>query len=113
VSPDHVEARYALATALARSGKAREAAQEFERVAQAQRGALAERRRTMSLDVLKEEGALRAAEGHYDLAVALYERAATLGKDPAVYRQLADLYTKLGRFNDAARARAMYEKVTP
>jgi tetratricopeptide (TPR) repeat protein len=113
VSPNHVEARYALATALMRSGKTREAAQEFERVEDAQRLALAERRRNMSLDVLKEEGALRAAEGRYDLAVGLYEKAATFGNDPAVYRQLADLYSKLGRSSDAARARAMYEKVAP
>ena len=111
VAPDHTEARYALATALMRSGRTQEAAREFDRVEEAQRRALAERRRNMSLDVLKEEAALRAAEGRYDRAIELYEKAATLGSDPAVYRQLADLYSKRGRIDDAARARAMYEKV--
>ena len=64
----------------------------------------------MSLDVLKEEAALRAAEGGYDRAIELYEKAATLGGDPAVYRELVGLYSKVGRMDDAARARAMYEK---
>jgi tetratricopeptide (TPR) repeat protein len=94
-----------------RLGKTQEAAHEFDRVADAQRRAFAERRRNMSLDVLKEEAALSAAEGQYDRAVELYEKAATLGSDPAVYQQLARLYSKLGRIDDAARTRAMYEKV--
>jgi tetratricopeptide (TPR) repeat protein len=110
VTPDHAEARYALATALTRLGKTQEAAREFDRVEEAQRRAFAERRRTMSLDVLKEEAALRVAEGRYDRAIELYEKAATLASDPAVYRELAGLYSKLGRIDDAARARAMYEK---
>jgi tetratricopeptide (TPR) repeat protein len=111
LTPNHTEARYALATALMRLGKTQEAAQEFDLVEEAQRRAFAERRRNISLDVLKEEAALRAAEGRYDRAIELYEKAATLGSDPAVYRQLAGLYSKLGRMDDAARARAMYEKV--
>jgi tetratricopeptide (TPR) repeat protein len=111
VTPNHTEARYALATALMRLGKTQEAAQEFDRVEEAQRRAFAERRRNISLDVLKEEAALRAAEGRYDRAIELYEKALTLGSDPAVYRQLAALYSKLGRIDEAARARAMSEKV--
>ena len=105
---------------------------------------LADRRRNMSLDVLKEEAALRAAEGNYDRAAALwqqaidqepgrpanhlglaaalagagridaaiahYEKAVALGADPVVYRQLAELYAKVGRIDDAARASAMYER---
>jgi tetratricopeptide (TPR) repeat protein len=110
VTPDHIDARYALATALTRLGKRQEAAREFDRVEEAQRRAFAERRRNMSLDVLKEEAALHADEGRYDRAIELYEKAATLGSDPAVYRELAGLYSKLGRIDDAARARAMYEK---
>jgi tetratricopeptide (TPR) repeat protein len=111
VAPDHVEARYALATALTRLGKTQDAAREFDRVEEAQRRAFAERRRSMSLDVLKEEAALRAAEGQYERAIELYEKAATLASDSAVYRELAGLYAKLGRIDDAARARAMSEKV--
>ena len=110
LSANYTEARYALATALMRSGSTQEAAQELERVEQAQRQALDDRRRTMSLDVLKEEAAFHAAEGRYERAVALYEQALTLGADPAVYRELAVLYAKVGRIDDAARARAMYEK---
>jgi tetratricopeptide (TPR) repeat protein len=106
LSENHAEARYALATALMRTGNAQEAAREFDRVQQAQRQALADRRRSMSLDVLKEEAALRIAEGNYGAAIALYEKAITSGADPAVYRQLAELYMKVGRVDDAARAKA-------
>ena len=144
LSADHAEARYALATALMRLGNTQEASRELERVQQAQRQMLADRRRNISLDVLREEAALRAAEGSYARATALwqqvvdlepgrpsnhlglaatlasagriataiahYEKAVTLGADPVVYRQLAELYTKVGRIEDAARARATYER---
>jgi tetratricopeptide (TPR) repeat protein len=144
LSADYTEARYALATALARLGRRQEAAREFERVEQAQRQTLADRRRKISLDVLREEAALRAAEGGYDRAAALWqqvvdqepgrpsnhlglaaalasagrideaiahcEKAITLGADPIAYGQLAELYSKVGRLDDAARARATYER---
>jgi tetratricopeptide (TPR) repeat protein len=97
LAPDGVEARYALATALMRTGHAAEAQQEFERVGEAQRRLLADRRRDMSLDVLQEEALLHASEGRHDRAAALY-------------RQLADRYAQLGRPLDAARAQAMYER---
>ena len=142
--PGHLEARYALATALVRAGKTQEAAREFERVEQAQRQRLADRRHDISLDVLKEEAALRFAEGSYDRAATLWQQAidrepgrpanhlglaaalahagridaaitqceiaAMLGADPAAFRQLADLYAKVGRVEDASRAKVMYEK---
>jgi Flp pilus assembly protein TadD len=60
LSPNHTEARYALATALMRLGNTQEAAREFERVQQAQRQELEERRRTMSRDVLEEEAKAKA-----------------------------------------------------
>ena len=144
LSPNYTEARYALATALMRLGNTQEAARELERVEQAQRQMVADRRRNMSLDVLKEEAALRAAEGNYDRAAALwqqaidrepgrpanhlgiaaalagagridtaiahYEQAVSLGADPVVYRQLAELYAKVGRIDDASRATAMYTR---
>jgi tetratricopeptide (TPR) repeat protein len=110
LAPANSEARYALASALARLGRTEEAAQHFARVEQAQRQMLADRRRTLSHDVLKEEAALRAAEGRFDTAIALYEKALAVGADPAVYGRLADLYAKVGRAPDAARARALYEK---
>ena len=106
LSATYTEARYALATALMRLGNTQEAARELERVEQAQRQMLADRRRNMSLDVLKEEAALRAAEGNYGAAIDLYEKAITLGADPAVHRELAALSLKVGRIDDAARAKA-------
>jgi len=110
IDPSHSETTYALATALARLGRSDDAAQQFARVEQQQRQILADRRRTLSSDVLKEEAALRVAEGKFDLAIALYEKAAGVGSDPDVYSRLADLYARVGRAADAARARAMYEK---
>jgi len=55
LSPDYPEARYALATALMRLGKTEEATRELERVQQAQRQMLEERRRTMAREVLEED----------------------------------------------------------
>jgi Flp pilus assembly protein TadD len=60
LSPNHTEARYALATALMRLGNTQEAAREFERVKQSQRQELEERRRTMSREVLEEEAKAKA-----------------------------------------------------
>ena len=142
--PAHTEARYALATALLRLGNAQEAAKEFDQVEQAQRREIEERRRALALDTIKEEAALRMAEGKYDRAATLwrqaiqrepqraanhlqlaaalagadrtemaieeYETALSLGVDPLVYRQLAELYEKAGRPADAARARAVYTR---
>jgi tetratricopeptide (TPR) repeat protein len=144
IQQGHAEARYALATALNRLGQTQEAARELERFDQQQQRMLADRRRNMTLDVLREEAALRAAEGAYDRAAALwqqvidqqperssdhlglaaaltaagqidaaiaqYEKAITLGADPVVYRQLAELYAKAGRTEDSARARTMYDR---
>jgi tetratricopeptide (TPR) repeat protein len=73
--PAHTEARYALATALQRVGNTREAALEFDRVEQAQRREIEERRRALTLDTLKEEAMLRMAEGSYDRAAALWRQA--------------------------------------
>jgi Flp pilus assembly protein TadD len=117
LSADHTEARYALATALMRLGNTEEAAREFERVEQAQRQTLAARRREMTLDVMKEEAALRTAEGNYDRAIEQLEAAAKLQSrdsaartDPEIYRRLAELYAKVGRVEDAARATSMYTR---
>jgi tetratricopeptide (TPR) repeat protein len=110
LAPADSETRYALATALERLGRTQEAAQHFARVEQAQRQALADRRRELSAAALKQEAALRTAEGRFDTAIALYEKALAVESDPLVYSRLADLYAKVGRALDAARARALYEK---
>jgi tetratricopeptide (TPR) repeat protein len=133
LAPDLPEARYALATALMRSGEPQAATRELVRVHDVQRRLLADRRRSMAVDVLKEEAVLRAAEGHYDRAIERLEAAAKLqgpdpllgirdspgairdarsssavAIDPEIYRRLAELYAKVGRVEDASRAAAMY-----
>ena len=60
LKPGSIDAEYALATALTRLGNGRDAARYFERVEQVQRQRLADRRRKLSLDTLREEAALRA-----------------------------------------------------
>lgn len=110
IAPANNEARYALATALARLGRTDEAAKHFARVEQEQRQMVVDSRRTLSHDTLKEEAALRVAEGRFETAITLYEKALGVRPDADVYRRLADLYTRVGRASDAARARAMYEK---
>jgi tetratricopeptide (TPR) repeat protein len=109
LAPGNIDSRYAIATALARLGRTEEAAQHFARVAQAQRQMLADRRRTVSAGVLKEEAALRVSEGRFDAAIGLYEKALAVDAEPAVYGRLADLYSKVGRTLDAARAKAIYD----
>jgi tetratricopeptide (TPR) repeat protein len=111
VAPANHDARYALASALVQLGRAKEAADHFIRVEQAQRQMLADRRRGLSHDVLKEEAALRASEGKLDAAISLYEKALAVSADAAVYDRLASLYTRVGRALDAARARAMSDKM--
>jgi len=110
LAPADSETRYALASALERLGRSEEAAQHFARVEQAQRQLLTDRRRELSATVLKQEAALHVAEGRFDTAIALYEKALEIEADPVVYSRLADLYTKVGRAQDAVRARALYEK---
>ena len=110
LAPGDGETRYALASALERLGRREEAAQHFARVEQAQRQALADRRRELSAATLIQEAALRAAEGQFDSAIALYEKALAVESNPDVYSVLADLYTKVGRAADASRARAMSEQ---
>jgi Flp pilus assembly protein TadD len=113
LAPADSDMRYALASALERLGRTEEAAPHFARVAQAQRQALADRRRELSGASLKQEAALRTAEGQFDTAIALYEKALAVESDPVVYGRLADLYAKVGRALDAARARALYEQALP
>lgn len=48
--------------------------------------------------------------GRVEQAIEQYALALKLGADPGVYRRLADLYSSLGRVDDAARARASYTR---
>jgi len=78
LNPQALEAEYALATALTRLGNSREAARYFGHVEQVQRQRLADRRRTLSLDALREEATLRATEGDHDRASALWQQVIRL-----------------------------------
>jgi len=60
LSPDLIEAEYALATALTRLGNSRDAARHFEHVEQVQQQRLSDRRRKLLLDTLREEAATRS-----------------------------------------------------
>ena len=51
---------------------------------------------------------VRAAQGRYDEAVALYEKAVAIAPDPVMIGILGDLYARAG---DEARARACYDRV--
>jgi len=96
--PSHTEARYALATALSRLGHAREAAQEFDQVEQAQRREFADRRRALTLTTIKEEAALRTAEGSHDRAATLWRQA--IQREPgrsSNHLQLAAALVSAGR----------------
>ena len=108
LSPNQTETRYALATALMRAGKTRDAEREFALVVRAQGSMLDERRRSLSLDVLKEEAALRAAEGHHDRAAALWQEviAREAGR-PLNHLGLARALASGGRID---RAIEEYEK---
>jgi tetratricopeptide (TPR) repeat protein len=55
-------------------------------------------------------GAL-SRSGDLEGAVAELERATAMNVSPTVYRQLASLYEKLGRAEDAARAQATFEQL--
>jgi tetratricopeptide (TPR) repeat protein len=48
--------------------------------------------------------------GRIAQALEQYELALKLGAAPVVYRRLADVYSILGRFDDASRARASYTR---
>jgi tetratricopeptide (TPR) repeat protein len=111
--PDLHEARYALATALTRLGRHDAAARELDTFERASRQALAARRQDMAVEVLIEEAALRASEGRLDEAIRRYEEAAAIGSPPDVYLRLADLYARVGRNDDSARARAAYGRLVP
>jgi tetratricopeptide (TPR) repeat protein len=79
-------------------------------VEQAQRQTLADRRRELSAAALKQEATLRTAEGQFEAAIALYEKALAVESDPLVYGSLQICTRRLGRTVDASRARALYEK---
>ena len=57
---------------------------------------------------LAGKGKVRAAQGRYDEAIALYERAAAVVPQPVTLAALGDLYAKIG---DGAQAQVEYDTV--
>jgi tetratricopeptide (TPR) repeat protein len=76
--PGFVEARYALATALFRSGSTDEGNRELAEFERLQVQRLEEARRSTVLASIKEEANLRAAEGAFERAVALWRQVIEL-----------------------------------
>jgi tetratricopeptide (TPR) repeat protein len=105
LQPDDLDAQYALATALTRLGNSRDAARYFERVEQVQRHRLAEQRRTRSVDVLKEEAALRTAERDHERAAALWRQVIQLEPTHAGHQLgLAAALANAGQLDPAIEA---------
>ena len=61
-------------------------------------------------DRLAGLGGALARNGQLDEAARSFEEAIALGADAEVYRQLAGIYTMLGRADDSARALAVYKR---
>jgi tetratricopeptide (TPR) repeat protein len=108
LAPDNVQAQYALATALTRLGRHEDAREIFVRVEQAQRTILADRRRALSLDVLREEAALRAGERNYDRAAALWQQV--IEREPARASNRVGLAAVLESAGRIALAIEQYER---
>jgi tetratricopeptide (TPR) repeat protein len=105
LTTDTLQVDYALATALTRLGLDSEAAPVFARVEQVQRQRLADRRRTLSLDALREEAALRAAEGDHARASALWQQVIRLdGQRASDHMGLARALGGAGRLDAAIAA---------
>lgn len=107
LEPRSTEARYALALALRDAGRAEESAAHLRAFHDLQTQAVHERRSTMTLDVLKEEAALRTAEGAHDAAAALWERI--VQQQPGEASHHVSLAAALAASGRAEAAAARYE----
>ena len=105
---DSIEAAYALAVALTRLGNQRDAALYFERVEQVQRQRLADRRRTLSIDALREEADLRAGERDHERAAALWRQV--IQRDPQRASDHAGLAAALAAAGELSAATEEYER---
>jgi tetratricopeptide (TPR) repeat protein len=85
LQPRSPEARYALALALRGARREEESASHLTAFNQLQTQAVEERRRAMTLGVLKEEAASRTAEGAHAAAAALWERIVQVQPNAAAH----------------------------
>jgi tetratricopeptide (TPR) repeat protein len=110
LDPRLPQARYALGSTLQRLGRAQEAKQQLDEFQRLRAAALQEQRRSFEIETLMHEGDLLVRDGKLEAAIAPYEKAAALGGPADIYRQLADIFEKLGRAADRANALAAYEE---
>jgi tetratricopeptide (TPR) repeat protein len=110
LDPALPQARYALGSTLQRLGRSAEAKEQLDEFQRLRAAALEEQRRAFEIATLIHEAELAVRAGKLDAAVAPYEKAAALGAEPDVYKQLADIYGKLGRTADRDKALAAYEQ---
>jgi tetratricopeptide (TPR) repeat protein len=108
LQPSFTEAHYALGTALTRAGRADDGRRELEAFTRAQAQAAEERRRTLAVDVLKQEAIVRTADGALDRAETVWNEILQL--EPNVAANHAALGAVLVRANRFDAAAAAYER---
>jgi tetratricopeptide (TPR) repeat protein len=108
LQPAFNEAHYALGTALTRVGRTDEGTRELAEFTRAQAQATERRRRTLAVDVLKQEALVRTSEGDFDRAEAVWKEILAL--EPNVAADHAELAAVLLRANRLDGAAAAYEK---
>jgi tetratricopeptide (TPR) repeat protein len=108
LQPAYAEARYALGNALQRSGQREAGARELAIFQQLQAQQVEARRRSLGLGVIKEEAALRAAEGAFDRAAALWQQA--IEREPGVASNHAALAAALAAGGSLDQAAQQYER---
>lgn len=108
LQPAFPEGRYALANALLRAGKTDEGDRELVEFQRLQVQAADAKRRSMALDVLKEEAALRASEHEFERAAALWRQV--IEQEPRGVANHAGLGAALAGSGDTAAAVQAYER---
>jgi tetratricopeptide (TPR) repeat protein len=100
------QARYVLGSTLRRLGRVEDATRELNAFRRLQQAAFHQQQRTFEIDTTVHQARRLASAGRLDEAAAAYEKAGALGAAPAIYRELAAVYARLGRTADRARALA-------
>jgi len=108
LQPAYNEAHYALGTALLRAGRTDEGNRQLAEFTRVQTQRADEKRRTLAVDVLKQEAAARTAEGALDRAEAVWKQVLALAPDVAAHH--AALGAVLVRANRLDLAASSYER---
>jgi tetratricopeptide (TPR) repeat protein len=108
LDPRLPQVRYALGSTLQRLGRSAEAKAQLDESQRLRASVLEEQRRAFENATLVREAELAVRAGRLTAAIARYQEAAALEVDPEVFKQLADLYAKLGRNAERDKALAAY-----